>query len=165
MYFMPKTFIETEDMFKMTLIYIKETFLLYAQPTRNYVRNLHFDLVDRGKYKDYPWGNLCFRTLLKTCSICWKKTTINEIWWFISCFANLVLWMLYDNWHFDSTTCSYLHTAYIKLADIRSIDLKSLSIEDNGNFELFYYLFFPISPSFYVIFIVLNVFNMKNFQC
>uniref|UniRef100_A0A3Q7G8D3 DUF1985 domain-containing protein n=1 Tax=Solanum lycopersicum TaxID=4081 RepID=A0A3Q7G8D3_SOLLC len=60
MYFMPKTFIETEDMFKMTLIYIKETFLLYAQPTRNYVRNLHFDLVDRGKYKDYPWGNLCF---------------------------------------------------------------------------------------------------------
>uniref|UniRef100_A0A3Q7FLG6 DUF1985 domain-containing protein n=1 Tax=Solanum lycopersicum TaxID=4081 RepID=A0A3Q7FLG6_SOLLC len=67
MYFMPKTFIETEDMCKMTLIYFKETFLLSAQPTRNYVSKLHFELVDRGKYKDHPWENICFRTLLKPC--------------------------------------------------------------------------------------------------
>lgn len=87
---MPKTFIETEDMCKMTLIYFKETFLLSAQPTRNYVSKLHFELVDRGKYKDHPWENICFRTLLKPCSISWKKTIINEIWWFIFCFANLV---------------------------------------------------------------------------
>ncbi|KAK4708557.1 hypothetical protein R3W88_029482 [Solanum pinnatisectum] len=52
----------------MALVYFIETSLLSADPNNNFVSKLHFDLVETGEYKDYPWGNLCFRTLLQTCS-------------------------------------------------------------------------------------------------
>ncbi|KAH0654582.1 hypothetical protein KY289_032260 [Solanum tuberosum] len=66
--FNAKDFIEPGDVFKMALVYFIETFLLSAEPNNNFVSKLHFDLVETGEYKDYPWGNLCFRTLLKNCS-------------------------------------------------------------------------------------------------
>ncbi|WMV14662.1 hypothetical protein MTR67_008047, partial [Solanum verrucosum] len=66
--FNAKDFIEPGDVFKMALVYFIETFLLSVEPNNNFVSKLHFDLVETGEYKDYPWGNLCFRTLLKNCS-------------------------------------------------------------------------------------------------
>ncbi|KAF3629552.1 hypothetical protein FXO37_28902 [Capsicum annuum] len=54
-----------EDAMKFVNLYFIHVFLLSAVDTV-VIPRLHFDLVESGRYSDYPWGSVAFEELAKS---------------------------------------------------------------------------------------------------
>ncbi|XP_060195945.1 uncharacterized protein LOC132625148 [Lycium barbarum] len=57
-----------DDLVKISILYFISTFLFSTEPSKSYVSRRHFDLVESGEYRNYPWGNDCFNETLASVS-------------------------------------------------------------------------------------------------
>lgn len=65
--FSDENLVNGADLFKIAMLYFINTFLLPSGPKKSLVPKLYFDLVERGEYRNFPWGNKCFQKLLAAC--------------------------------------------------------------------------------------------------
>ncbi|XP_070042159.1 uncharacterized protein [Nicotiana tomentosiformis] len=56
------------DAIKIALLYFIHTFILSSEKNCTTIPRLHFDLVESGRYSDYPWGKNAFQALVKSIS-------------------------------------------------------------------------------------------------
>ncbi|XP_070007277.1 uncharacterized protein [Nicotiana sylvestris] len=54
-----------EDVVKIVVLYFMHTFILSSEKNCTIIPRKHFDLVEGGRYCDYPWGKEAFTALLK----------------------------------------------------------------------------------------------------
>lgn len=54
-----------EDAEKFVILYFLHSFMLSNIDTV-FISHLHFDLVDSGRYKNFPWGSLSFEDLVRS---------------------------------------------------------------------------------------------------
>ncbi|KAH0650289.1 hypothetical protein KY284_030201 [Solanum tuberosum] len=57
-----------DDAVKFVILYFINTFIFSKEKTSSSIPRSHFDLVESGRYSDYPWGIKAFAALLKTVS-------------------------------------------------------------------------------------------------
>ncbi|KAG5629272.1 hypothetical protein H5410_000989, partial [Solanum commersonii] len=57
-----------DDVVKVAILYFINTFIFSKEKTSSSIPRSHFDLVESGRYSDYPWGIKAFAALLKTVS-------------------------------------------------------------------------------------------------
>ncbi|WMV54963.1 hypothetical protein MTR67_048348 [Solanum verrucosum] len=57
-----------DDAVKFAILYFINTFIFSKEKTSSSIPRSHFDLVESGRYSDYPWGIKAFAALLKTVS-------------------------------------------------------------------------------------------------
>ncbi|XP_060210483.1 uncharacterized protein LOC132637411 [Lycium barbarum] len=57
-----------EDAVKMTILYFINTFVFCGEPVRSNIPRIHFDVVEDGRYVDYPWGKESFKELVTSIS-------------------------------------------------------------------------------------------------
>ncbi|XP_070051428.1 uncharacterized protein [Nicotiana tomentosiformis] len=56
------------DAIKIALLYFIHTLILSSEKNCTTIPRLHFDLVESGRYSDYPWSKDAFQTLVKSIS-------------------------------------------------------------------------------------------------
>uniref|UniRef100_A0A3Q7GVD9 DUF1985 domain-containing protein n=1 Tax=Solanum lycopersicum TaxID=4081 RepID=A0A3Q7GVD9_SOLLC len=54
------------DAYKFGILYYIHVFIMSAEPTTTTIDRLDFDLVDTGRFMDYPWGRKAFNELAKS---------------------------------------------------------------------------------------------------
>ncbi|KAH0640408.1 hypothetical protein KY285_036994 [Solanum tuberosum] len=69
-------FFETEDRFKIGILYFITSFLTGSEASKTTIPKLYFDLVESGQYVNFPWGNECFRLTLKACSLAIRVSNV-----------------------------------------------------------------------------------------
>ncbi|XP_059310573.1 uncharacterized protein LOC132061913 [Lycium ferocissimum] len=57
-----------EDAVKMAILYFINTFVFCGEPVRSNIPRIHFDVVEDGRYVDYPWGKESFKELVTSIS-------------------------------------------------------------------------------------------------
>nr|XP_025887740.1 uncharacterized protein LOC104649288 isoform X2 [Solanum lycopersicum] len=55
-----------EDAYKFGILYYIHEFIMSAEPTTTTIDRLDFDLVETGRFMDYPWGRKAFNELAKS---------------------------------------------------------------------------------------------------
>ena len=55
-----------EDAYKFEILYYIHEFIMSAEPTTTTIDRLDFDLVETGRFMDYPWGRKAFNELAKS---------------------------------------------------------------------------------------------------
>uniref|UniRef100_A0A3Q7EG15 DUF1985 domain-containing protein n=1 Tax=Solanum lycopersicum TaxID=4081 RepID=A0A3Q7EG15_SOLLC len=55
-----------EDAYKFGILYYIHEFIMSAEPTTTTIDRLDFDLVETGRFMDYPWGRKTFNELAKS---------------------------------------------------------------------------------------------------
>ncbi|XP_060195305.1 uncharacterized protein LOC132624562 [Lycium barbarum] len=63
------------DAVKIAILYFIHTYILSNEKNATRIPRLHFELVETGRYRDFPWGKLAFRDLIKSVS---QKMTVEK---------------------------------------------------------------------------------------
>ncbi|XP_059306584.1 uncharacterized protein LOC132058032 [Lycium ferocissimum] len=58
--------LEDGDAVKLAILYFIHSYILSGEHKSTRIPRLHFDLVENGKYKDYPWGKVAFNDLIRS---------------------------------------------------------------------------------------------------
>ncbi|OIT38662.1 hypothetical protein A4A49_64001, partial [Nicotiana attenuata] len=56
------------DAIKIAVLYLIHTFIFSSEKNSTTIPRLHFNLVESGRYSDYPWGIKAFENLIKSIS-------------------------------------------------------------------------------------------------
>ncbi|XP_059274605.1 uncharacterized protein LOC132029320 [Lycium ferocissimum] len=64
-----------EDAVKIAILFFINTYIFCGEPRKTNIPRVHFEVVEDGRYVDYPWGKEAFHKLIRSISKKYSATT------------------------------------------------------------------------------------------
>ena len=64
-----------EDAVKFAILFFINTYIFCGEPRKTNIPRVHFEVVEDGRYVDYPWGKEAFNELIRSISKKYSATT------------------------------------------------------------------------------------------